>query len=161
MVTETIKNRTEQHLNCDWPKMFTYYRFALNVSIDGNFSLCDYFCNQKGNRSETGNYRPISLTCIVRKVTVLESMVKRVIVEHVEDNKLIKISQHGFMKGCSCLTNLLDFFEEIYDELDTNNQVDPVYLDFAKAFDKVPHKRLIRKMQACGIQGSILQWIMK
>src|SRR6218665_1606803 len=74
---------------------------------------------------------------------------------------LLKISQHEFMKGRSCLTNLLDFFEEVYDELDTNNQVDLVYLDFAKAFDKVPHKRLIRKMQACGIRGSVLQWIIK
>src|SRR6218665_302265 len=114
---------------------------------------------KKGNRSETGIYRPISLTCMVCKV--LESMVKRVIVEHLEDNKLIKISQHGFMKGRSCLTNLLDFFEEVYDELDTNNQVDLVCLDFAKAFDEVHHKRLIRKMQACGVQGSILQWITK
>src|SRR6218665_592195 len=52
---------------------------------------------KKGNRNETGNYRPISLTCIVCKM--LESMVKRVIVEHLEDNKLINISQHGFMKG--------------------------------------------------------------
>src|SRR6218665_149616 len=65
------------------------------------------------------------------------------------------------MEGRSCLTNLLDFFEDVYDELDTNNQVDLVYLDFAKTFEKVPHKRLIRKMQACGIQGSVLQWINK
>src|SRR6218665_3236690 len=114
---------------------------------------------KNGNRSEIGNYRPISLTCIVCKV--LESMMKIKNVEHLENNKLIKISQHGFMKGRSCLTNLLDFFEEVYDELDTNNQVDLMYLDFAKAFDKVPHKRLIRKMQACGIQGSVLQWIIK
>ena len=62
---------------------------------------------KKGNRSETSNYRPISLTCIVCKV--LESFVKRAIVEHLEDNNLIKISQHGFMKGRSYLTNLVDF----------------------------------------------------
>ena len=97
---------------------------------------------KKGNRSETGNYKPISLTCIACKV--LESTVKRVIVEHLEDKKLIRISQHGFMKGRSNLNNLLDFFEEVYDELDTNNQVDLVYLDFVKAVNKVPHKRLIR-----------------
>ena len=65
------------------------------------------------------------------------------------------------MKGCSCSTNLLDFFEEVYDELDTNSQVDLVYLDFAKAFDKVPHKRLAKKLQACKMQGGILQWITK
>ena len=57
------------------------------------------------------------------------------------------------------MTNPLDFFEKVYDELDTNNQVDLVYLDFVKAFNKLPHKRLIRKMQAYGIQGSVLQWI--
>lgn len=73
---------------------------------------------QEGDyRSETGNHRPLSLTCVV--CGVLKSMVRGVIVEHLEINELIKISQNGFMKGRSCLTNLLHgFFEEVYDELD-------------------------------------------
>jgi hypothetical protein len=70
---------------------------------------------------------------------VLERIVKERMVEHLNKNRLINNSQHGFTKGRSCLTNLLDFF---LDDLDRNNSVDLVYLDFAKAFDKVPHKRL-------------------
>ena len=108
---------------------------------------------KKGSKSETSNYRPVSLTCIICKV--LEQIVKGRMVEHLNKNGLINNSQHGFMKGRSCLTNLLDFFEEVYENLDRNNSVDLVYLDFAKAFDKVPHKRLARKVQACRIQGGI------
>ena len=95
---------------------------------------------KKGSRGETSNYRPVSLTCIICKV--LERIVKERMVEHLNKNRLINNSQHGFTKGRSCLTNLLDFFEEVYDNIDRNNSVDLVYLDFAKAFDKVPHKRL-------------------
>src|SRR6218665_1095520 len=59
----------------------------------------------------------------------------------------------------SCLTNLLDFFEEVYERIDEGKVVDVIYLDFAKAFDKVPHKRLAKKLQACGITGQALTWI--
>ena len=72
---------------------------------------------------------------------------------------LIRDSQHGFLKGRSCLTNLLDFLEVVTRCLDERKPVDIVYLDFAKAFDKVPHKRLIRKIQAHGIDGNMLRWI--
>ena len=57
-------------------------------------------------------------------------------------HKILKDSQHGFRKGRSCLSNMLDFLEEIYDKLDEGKSVDVIYLDFAKAFDKVPHSRL-------------------
>ena len=112
---------------------------------------------KKGSRSEASNYRPVSLTSIICKV--LEKIIKERVVEHLCRHRIIKSTQHGFMKGRSCLSNLLDFFEEVYENLDRNNSVDLVYLDFAKAFDKVPHKRLATKLRACGIQGSILQWI--
>jgi hypothetical protein len=112
---------------------------------------------KKGNRSEASNYRPVSLTCIICKV--LEKIIKSNIIEHLNANRIINDSQHGFTKGRSCLSNLLDFFEEVYDNLDRNNSVDIIYLDFAKAFDKVPHMRLARKMKACGIEGNLLQWI--
>jgi len=109
---------------------------------------------KKGSRSDTSNYRPVSLTCIICKV--LERIVKERMVEHLNKNRLINNSQHDFTKGRSCLTNLLDFFEEVYDELDRNNSVDLVYLDFAKAFDKVPHKRLEKNCKHVEYRGVYL-----
>ena len=88
---------------------------------------------KKGSRSDTSNYRPVSLKCNVCKV--LEKIIKMNMVEHLMENEIIKSSQHGFMKGRSCRSNLLDFFEEVYENVDSENSVDIIYLDFAKAFD--------------------------
>ena|SRR5688572_14897193 len=67
---------------------------------------------KKGNRSEPCNYRPVSLTSVVYKV--MERIVKDNIVEHLNEHTIIKGSQHGFTRGRSCWTNLLEFFEEVY-----------------------------------------------
>jgi len=112
---------------------------------------------KKGNRSDPCNYRPVSLTSVVCKI--MERIVKDNVVEHLNEYKVIKGSQHGFTRGRSCLTNLLEFFEEVYEMIDEGKPVDVIYLDFAKAFDKVPHKRLAKKLQACGIRGQALTWI--
>ena len=72
---------------------------------------------------------------------------------HLDKYKLIKNSQHGFWKGYSCTSNLLVFLEKVTADIDAKHNVDTVYLDFAKAFDKVPHKRLITKLKAYGIDG--------
>src|SRR6218665_2598319 len=72
---------------------------------------------------------------------------------------VINNSQHGFTKGRSCLTNLLEFLEEVYEKLDEGRAVDVIYLDFAKAFDKVPHIILHKKMEACEFGGNLLRWI--
>lgn len=112
---------------------------------------------KKGKKSETQNYRPVSMTSIICKI--MESLLKDVIVEHLSKFSLIKDSQHGFTKGRSCLTNLLEFMEDVTLNIDQGKPVDIVYLDFAKAFDKVPYKRLFRKLGAHGIGGNILQWI--
>ena len=68
----------------------------------------------------------------------------------------IRSSQHGFMAGRSCLTNLLEYLEELTRLVDQGHAVDIVYLDFAKAFDKVPHKRLLMKCEGLGIRGNVL-----
>ena len=60
-------------------------------------------------------------------------------------HQLINPSQHGFLKAQSCLTNWICFFEEITKWVDEVSPVDKIYLDFQKAFDKVPHQRLIIK----------------
>ena len=68
-------------------------------------------------------------------------------------------SQHGFLKARSCLTNVLCFFEEITKWVDEGSPVDVIYLDFQKAFDKVPHQRLILKLKSHGMGNSIINWI--
>ena len=66
--------------------------------------------------------------------------------------------QHGFLKARSCLTNLLCFFEEITKWVDDGSPVDVIYLDFQKAFDKVP-QRIILKLKSHGMGNSIIKWI--
>ena len=74
-------------------------------------------------------------------------------------HKLINPSRHGFLKAKSCLTNLLCFLEEITKSVDDASPVDVIYMDFQKAFDKVPHQRLILKLKTHGIGNSIINWI--
>jgi Reverse transcriptase (RNA-dependent DNA polymerase) len=112
---------------------------------------------KKGARADPGNYRPVSLTSV--SCRVMESVIKDQIVRHLEKNGLINKSQHGFMAGRSCTTNLLVFLEKVTAELDRGEPVDVIYLDFAKAFDTVPHERLKRKLKANGIGGGLLKWI--
>jgi len=112
---------------------------------------------KKGAKSEPGNYRPVSLTSICCKL--LESILRDVLMDHLERNKLINQSQHGFMPKKSCGTNLLEFLETVTREVDEGRPVDVIFLDFAKAFDKVPKERLLQKLRAHGVQGNILRWI--
>jgi hypothetical protein len=95
---------------------------------------------KKGNRTSASNYRPISLTSIICRL--MESILRDAIVEHLKSNNLIRGSQHGFMPHRSCLTNLLEFLEVVTRLIDEGHSVDLLYLDFARAFDKVPHARL-------------------
>ena len=108
-----------------------------------------------------GNYRPISLTFVPGKV--LESIIKDRVVNFQETNNLINTSQHGFRQGRSCVTNLLDFYQYVFCECGRSRALDVVSLEFRKAFDKVPHKRLVRKVRAPDIQGyvaaSIENWL--
>jgi len=112
---------------------------------------------KKGARDSAGNYRPVSLTSHVCKV--LESIIRDSIVEHLQKYRLIEKSQHGFMRKKSCLTNLLEYLDFVNDYVDRGIPVDVIYLDFQKAFDRVPHRRLIAKVEALGIGGDVLNWI--
>ena len=112
---------------------------------------------KKEKRADPQNYRPISLTCILGKM--MESIIKDCILEHLDKHNLIKDSQHGFTKGRSCLSNLLEFMDEVTGILDEGSPVDIIYLDFAKAFDKVPYQRLFKKLDAHGIKGRVAEWV--
>jgi len=112
---------------------------------------------KKGDKAKPANYRPVSLTSIACKL--LESFVRDAIMKHLEENHLLADCQHGFVKGRSCSTNLLTALDDWTETLDNGEALDVIYFDFAKAFDTVPHQRLLNKLKAHGITGHIHEWI--
>ena len=112
---------------------------------------------KKGNHSLPCNYRPISLTSVVCKV--MESIVKDAVLDHLLGNGLLNLSQHGFLPKRSCVSNLLEFLDDVTKHVDASHNVDAIYLDFQKAFDKVPLGRLMLKTRALGVQGKCGSWI--
>ena len=90
---------------------------------------------KKGSKSDPGNYRPVSLTCILCKV--LESVVRDAVVAHFEDHKLYAECQHGFRRKRSCVSQLLEVMEDLTAIMEAGDSLDIVYLDFRKAFDSV------------------------
>ena len=89
----------------------------------------------------------------------MERLLRDKIMDHLENNKLLNKHQHGFRSNRSCLTQLLEYFSEVHNHLDRHDPVDVIYLDCQKAFDTVPHKRLLAKVKALGISGKLLTWI--
>ena len=112
---------------------------------------------KKGCRNQPDNYRPASLTSQLSKV--LESIIRDAITRHLDRHKLIQDSQHGFRRGSSCTTNILEFLDMVTDTINQKGNVDVIFLDFTKAFDKVPHRRLLAKLQAHGIDGQVMRWV--
>ena len=90
----------------------------------------------------------------------MESIIEDQIIDHLTTNKLIRETQFGFMKRRSCLLNLLTYLEELTNNIDNDTPVDVIYLDYSKAFDRVPHQRLKIVLMAHGINGKTLDWIM-
>lgn len=112
---------------------------------------------KKGSRVTRGNYRPISLTA--HEIKIFERVLRNKIVTHLESNSLISCSQHGFRKGKSCLSQLLKHYDNILTNLLANEETDTIFLDFAKAFDKVDHQILLQKLKNIGILGNVFTWI--
>ena len=112
---------------------------------------------KKGSKQDPGNYRPVSLTSVVCKI--LESVIRDKVINHLMTNNLLTSCQHGFVHGRSCTTNLLKTHDDWSKFLDDGAKVDAVYLDFAKAFDSVPHQRLLVKVREMGIDGKVFSWI--
>ena len=97
---------------------------------------------KKGKKSNPLNYRPVSLTSIVCKI--LEILIREEWIDMLEEQKMLTGKQFGFRQGKSCVSNLLCFYDRVTDTIqEIDGWVDSIYLDFSKAFDKVPHKRLI------------------
>ena len=112
---------------------------------------------KKGDKKKAENYRPISLTSVCCKL--LESLIKQKILSHMHSNNLLYKDQHGFIKGRSCMTQMLSNIESWTEALDKHHSVDTIYFDFKKAFDTVPHEKLKAKLKYYCITGKVYDWI--
>ncbi|MCG8046535.1 MAG: reverse transcriptase family protein, partial [Candidatus Thiodiazotropha endolucinida] len=112
---------------------------------------------KKGSRQDPANYRPVSLTSLCCKL--LEHIIVSNTLKHLDRHNALHDSQHGFRARRSCETQLLTLVHELSSSLDKRIQTDMNVLDFSKAFDRVPHQRLLSKVHHYGIRGSTLNWI--
>ena len=113
---------------------------------------------REDDRFKAGNYRPVSLTslcCKLQEHIIVNTM------KHIMHNKILTACHHGFRARRSCETQLVTLCHELADSLDKNKQTDLVILDLSKAFDQVPHQRLLIKLRHYGIQDTTFQWIHK
>jgi len=140
--------------------LYIIFRKSLDTGIIPddwkNANICAL--HKKGSKTNPNNYRPVSLTSQV--VKILERLILNDIMEFCKKHNILSCHQHGFQPRCSCLTNLLDCFNDwtyIYDQPKVG--CDIIYTDFSKAFDSVPHNRLLLKLSKYGLTGKLHQWI--
>ena len=110
-----------------------------------------------GSKGAPAQYRPVALTSHLIKL--FEKVVRKYIVSFMEENNLFNPTQHGFRSGRSCLSQLLAHFDFITQQLEKGHNVDVVYLDFSKAFDKVDFMVTMQKLRELGIDGVVGRWI--
>ncbi|KAG8301578.1 hypothetical protein J6590_108637 [Homalodisca vitripennis] len=111
---------------------------------------------KKGPTSLASNYRPISLICTLSKI--FEKIVLSRLLTHLENNSLLTNRQHGFRRGKSTITAIIDLVETIIDASEEGATTTGILLDFSKAFDSLSHKHLLEKLKALGIRGVAHQW---
>ena len=113
--------------------------------------------HKKGSRTECGNYRPISLTCICSKI--LEHIIVSNISDHLDAYHVLCEEQHGLRHHRCCESQLISTIDDIASSLNEWGQCDVLFLDFSKAFHRVPHSHLIYKLNHYGICGPLLKWL--
>ena len=117
-------------------------------------NTCPIF--KKGKKSDPTNYRPVSLTCVACKV--LEHIIHSFVMKHLEKYNVLTDTQHGFRAKRSTVMQLLLTINDIAKSLNTSKSVHAAVLDFTKAFNKVPHRRLLIKLNHYSIRANLLQW---
>ena len=112
--------------------------------------------HKKGNKHKKENYRQISLTSIVCKMA--EKIVRSRITTFWSTHHVLSTNQFGYLEGKSTLAQLLSCFHDWCLSRNNSKTTDAIFLDLSKAFDSVPHKRLLLKLSRYGINGPLLRW---
>ena len=89
----------------------------------------------------------------------MESIIKDVVMTYLLENNLLSNCQFGFVSGCSVQLQLLSLLNHWTDILDSGHTIDVIYLDFKKAFDSVPHMRVLSKLHSYGFHDPLLGWL--
>ena len=149
-------------LNCAHelaPSLLILFKQSLSYGgIDPSLKRADIVpVFKSGDRTAPSNYRPISLTSVIIKV--LEIIICKQIVAFLISKGYLNPPQHGFREGCPCLSALLNVLDDITHLMSDGNTIDMVYLDFAKAFDKVDHRVLLHKIKTLGNTGKLGVWL--
>lgn len=113
--------------------------------------------HKSGSKESPDNYRPISLTSVPCKI--LEHVLFSHLVRFLDSNSFFSCAQHGFRKTFSCETQLLTFTHQLHVILDRRSRADCIFLDFAKAFDKVNHKLLLFKLSKLNLDRNLFAWL--
>ena len=158
MVINNLQNLHELQDEMSGP-LTNLFNLSLNKSIlpsDWKLSIVTALFT-KVSKSLINNYRPVSLTSIVCKI--LESIIVDKLMNYLTSNNLISNKQYGFINGRSTSLQLLNLLDKWTKHLDNNREgVDIIYTDFEKAFDKVPHKRLLFKLKRVRIDNKYSKW---
>lgn len=112
---------------------------------------------KSGSKYDIENYRPISNTCTCCKI--LEHILSRSLFTYLESSKLIFPNQHGFRRKLSTVTQLFQTIHDFASALNESGQIDTVCLDLSKAFDLVPHAKLVMKLTNFGVNKNLVNWI--
>ena len=113
--------------------------------------------HKKGKKKVVANYRPIRITSVACKL--FESVVRDHIMKHFLSNNLLSTKQYGFIPGRSTVIQLLKMLDDWTSKLENGGQIDVIYTDLEKAFDKVPHKYLIYKLKQYKVDPKVTRWI--
>ena len=138
------------------PSLSALFQKSLdNGSVPSDWLRANVIPIHKNNcRDNVENYRPVSLLSIVSKIC--ERYIHNIIYPHVISQ--FSNNQHGFLKGRSTCSQLLNYVDSISNILDNSGQIYIIYLDFSKAFDSVCHPLLLHKLESFGITGNLLSW---
>lgn len=139
--------------------LFTLWRKSLDLGIAPHQLKQSHVVpiHKGGSNAVPANYRPVALTSHIIKI--FEKIVRKQIVAFMENNNMFNPTQHGFRSGRSCLSQLLCHYDNVMKLLEEGYNVDVVYLDFSKAFDKLDFSILLEKLKRLGIDGRLGKWL--